>query len=226
MAPSASDPKHLLVIGVGPGIGAAVATRFATEGFRLTLVARREAALQELAAQIRTTGAQVTPVAADAADPVGFRAALESIATTTAPPGVVVYNAALLQEDNLLSSDAEHLMTAYVVDVVGAIIAAQVFAPHMQEAGAGTILLTGGGLALHPHPSLATVSLGKAGIRSTGALLAADLAPRGVHVSSVTISASVQPGTDAAPEIVADLYWGLHQQAPELWTNEAQFPRN
>jgi short-subunit dehydrogenase len=221
MPNAAADQNHLLVIGAGPGIGAAVATRFAKEEFRVTLVARRESTLHEIAAQVRTTGANVTSVAADASDPAELRATLERIATASTPPGVVVYNAALMEQDNLLTTDADHLMTAYAVDVVGAIVTAQVYARHMEEAGSGTILLTGGGLGVYPHPALATVSLGKAGLRAVGTLLAADLTPLGIHVTSITISASVQHGTSAA---VADLYWNLHQQSPEHWDSEAVFP--
>jgi short-subunit dehydrogenase len=136
----------------------------------------------------------------------------------------VVYNVALMEQDNLLTTDADHLMTAYAVDVVGAIVTAQVYAQHMEEAGSGTILLTGGGLGVYPHPALATVSLGKAALRAAGTLLAADLTQRAIHVTSITISASVQHGTSAAPELVADLYWNLHQQSSEHWDSEAVFP--
>jgi hypothetical protein len=52
-----------------------------------------------------------------------------------------------------------HLQTAYAVDVISAIVVAQVAAPAMQAAGFGTILVTGGGFADHPIPGLATVSL-------------------------------------------------------------------
>src|SRR3977135_3417385 len=138
MPNTAADLNHLLIIGPGPAIDAAVATRFAKEGFRVTLVARRKSTLHKIAAQVRTTGANVTSVAADASDPAELRATLERIATASTPPGVVVYNAALMEQDNLLTSTADHLMTAYAVDVVGAIVTAQVYAQHMEKAGSGT----------------------------------------------------------------------------------------
>jgi len=76
-------------------------------------------------------------------------------------PGVIVYNAVMGAPDRLLSSSVAHLQAAYSVDVISAIVVAQVAAPAMRAAGFGTILVTGGGFADHPIPALATVSLGK-----------------------------------------------------------------
>ena len=70
---------------------------------------------------------------------------------------------------------------AYSVDVISAIVVAQVAAPAMRAAGFGTILVTGGGFADHPIPALATVSLGKAALRSAATMLGADLEPDGIR---------------------------------------------
>jgi short-subunit dehydrogenase len=88
-------------------------------------------------------------------------------------PGVIVYNAVMGTPDRLLSSSAAHLQAAYSVDVIGAIVVAQMAAPAMRAAGFGTILVTAGGFADHPIPALATVSLGKA-LRSAATMLGAD----------------------------------------------------
>ncbi len=76
-------------------------------------------------------------------------------------PGVIVYNAVVGAPDRLLTSSVAHLQTAYSVDVISAIVVAQVAAPAMRAAGFGTILVTGGGFADHPIPALATVSLAR-----------------------------------------------------------------
>src|SRR6201995_4307389 len=41
--PETVDPRHLLLIGAGPGVGAGVVRRFGREGFRSTLISRGEA---------------------------------------------------------------------------------------------------------------------------------------------------------------------------------------
>ena len=47
--PEPVDPNHLLLIGAGPGVGAAVVRRFGREGFRSTLISR-SGTLDQLAA--------------------------------------------------------------------------------------------------------------------------------------------------------------------------------
>ena len=46
--PESVDPRHLLLIGAGPGVGASVVRRFGREGFRSTLISRGET-LEQLA---------------------------------------------------------------------------------------------------------------------------------------------------------------------------------
>jgi NAD(P)-dependent dehydrogenase (short-subunit alcohol dehydrogenase family) len=48
-----TDPRHLLLVGTGPGLGAAIARRFAREGYRLTLVARSEETIATIAQEER-----------------------------------------------------------------------------------------------------------------------------------------------------------------------------
>jgi short-subunit dehydrogenase len=216
------DTAHILIIGVGPGLGAAVARRFAREGFRLTLVARREEALAALADELRATGTTVDTVVADAADQVSFRELLQPLAAQNAPV-IVVYNAGLVQRDTLLTADAEQLAAAYSVDVLGAITAAQVFTPVMAAAGVGTFLTTGGGPALHPDAEHATLSLGKPALRAATALLHDALTPQNVHVAGVIVTGTIAPETEFAPERIAEVYWRLHTQPSAEWRAEAIF---
>src|SRR5690242_19770304 len=125
-SPTLVDPKHLLVLGAGPGLSASIARRFGREGFTVTLVARRARALAELAGQLGGEGLSVDTATADAADPHAFRTAMERLARRVAP-GVVVYNAALITRDNILDIDEDDLLRTYAVNVLGTITAAQVF---------------------------------------------------------------------------------------------------
>jgi short-subunit dehydrogenase len=222
MTSSAIDPQHLIVLGAGPGLGVAVARRFGREGFAVTLVARRERGLAALAGELREAGVSVDTVTADVADPHGFRTALEDLAHRITP-GVVVYNAALVAVDNILTSDVDHLVTAYAVDVVGAVTAAQVFAPPMRRAGRGTYLVTGGHPSVVPEPQHATLSLGKAALRAAVSLLHDELGPDGVHVAGVTIAGAITAGTALDPGRIADTYWALHTQPVGEWQAETYF---
>ena len=154
--PESVDPRHLLLIGAGPGVGASVVRRFGREGFRSTLISRGET-LEQLAAELRRDGLEIEAVAVDIADLDGYRATLERIFRAPGAPGVAVYNAALPDPGEILDTTVGRLRTAYDVDVLGAVVAAQVAAPVLRSAGTGTLLFTSGGFADHPLPALASL---------------------------------------------------------------------
>ena len=168
------DRSHLLLVGAGPGLGMAVARRFAVGGYRVTLVARSNDKLGDLAGSLSDTGAEIGTIEADASDPEGLGARLTELYRGERAPGVIIYNAVMGAPDQLLSATVDHLQAAYAVDVISAIVVAQVAAPAMKAAGFGTMIVTGGGFADHPIPALATVSLGKAALRSAATMLGAD----------------------------------------------------
>jgi len=216
---SALDAMHVLIVGAGPGLGAALARRFGREGCTVTLVARRAEPLVELAEELRTVGVAVDTVTADAADPEGFREDLERLAGRITP-GVVIYNAALKARDGVLTSDPTYLASAYAVDALGFITCAQVLTPAMRKAGGGTLLATGGSPGVAPEQDHASLSLGKAALRVAVKLMHDELKAGGVHVASVTIAGALGPGTPLDPDRVADLYWVLHTQPSADWSDE------
>ena len=160
------DHRRLLLLGAGPGLGMAVARHFASGGYRVTLVARSTDGLSHLADSLAGSGARIDTIMADASDPEGLRARMTELYKEEGAPGLIVYNAVMGAPDKLLESSVQHLQMAYAVDVIGAIVVTQVAAPAMRAAGSGTIIVTGGGFADYPIPALATVSLGKAALRS------------------------------------------------------------
>jgi NAD(P)-dependent dehydrogenase (short-subunit alcohol dehydrogenase family) len=220
--PESVDPLHLLLIGAGPGVGAGVVRRFGRERFRGTLIARGQG-LEQLAAELRTEGLEVEPVAADIADLDSYRTTLEGIFSSPGAPGVVVYNAALPDPGEILDATVGQLRTAYDVDVLGAVIAAQVAAPVLRAAGSGTLLFTSGGFADHPVPALASLSIGKAALRSAATLIAAGVRDDGIHAATVTIAGAVKPGTAFDPDKVAELFWTAHTDPPDAWQTEYRF---
>ena len=203
--PESVDPRHLLLIGAGPGVGASVVRRFGREGFRGTLISRGEA-VEQLATGLRGDGLEVEAVRADIEDLDGYRATLERIFRAPGAPGVVVYNAALPDPGEILDTTVGRLRTAYAVDVLGAVVAAQVAAPVLRTAGTGTLLFTSGGFADHPLPGLASLSIGKAALRSAATLIAAGVREGGIHAATITIAGSIERGTAFDPDKIAELF--------------------
>ena len=216
------DGHHLLLIGAGPGLGGAVARRFAEGGYRVTLVARSMDGLGKLAGTLADTGADIDTISGDASDPEGLGARMSALYRGDGAPGLIVYNAVMGAPDQLLSSSVAHLQAAYAVDVIGAIVVAQVAAPAMRAAGLGTIIVTGGGFADHPIPALATVSLGKAALRSAATILGADLSPDGIRVATLTIAGRIAAGTAFDPGLIAEHYWEV-VRSDGPWQPEFRF---
>ena len=216
------DRGHLLLAGAGPGLGLAVARRFAVGGYRVTLLARKTDRLGELAQSLDDTGAEIDTIAADVSDSDDLRVRMTELYGSDGAPGVVIYNAVMGAPDQLMSSTVAHLQTAYAVDVIGAIVIAQVAAPAMRAAGFGTIVVTGGGFADHPIPALATISLGKAALRAAATMLGADLGPDGIRVATLTIAGQIVAGTGFDPERIAERYWEV-VQTDGPWQAEFRF---
>ena len=206
----------VFVVGVGPGVGKAVAQRFAREGLPVGLVAR-SASVHALAAQLH--GVPVAAVTADSTDEAGLRSALDRIAGKLGPPDVVVYNAALIRPDRIGELPANEYLRAWAVNVGGAITTAAHTLAGMAERGGGSYLVTSG--MPEPKPEYVTLSLGKANLRTLVELLDKEYGSRGVHVASVTIDGPVAEGTPFDPALIAEHYWTLHAQPRDAWTHEA-----
>ena len=82
------DPHHLLLIGAGPGVGAAVVRRFGREGFRSTLISRSET-LDQLASELRDGGLEIAAIGANIEDLAGYRETLERIFSAAGAPGAL-----------------------------------------------------------------------------------------------------------------------------------------
>jgi short-subunit dehydrogenase len=105
------------------------------------------------------------------------------------------------------------------VNIGGALAATQAAAGGMANRGSGTILLTGGGFAMYPHPDYLSLSIGKAGIRALAQGLFESLKEKGIHVATVTVAGFVSPGSKEV-DTVADQFWQLHAQPKGGWTVE------
>jgi short-subunit dehydrogenase len=196
-----------IVIGAGPGLGRAVAERFAREGCRIGLIARTAANLDDLAASLRSREIKCATAAADAGDEASLRAAIAFIVRELGDATVLVYNAVAFTAGTPSQVPPDALIADFRVNVSGAVTAVQAVLPAMKAARSGAILLTGGGLALHPNAQVASLSLGKTGTRCLAFMLAQELRTSGIRVATITIAGYMQTGTHFDPNLVAEVYW-------------------
>jgi len=212
-----------VIIGYGPGVSGAVAEAFAKEGYPLALIARDTAKLDAAVTAFRANGVEARGFAADAGNAAALTTSLNAARDAFGNAEVLVYNAALWRPGPVLATTPESFDADFHLCVTGALVAAQALAPAMIAAGRGTLLFTGGGLALYPSPQAPSLSVGKAGIRALALMLAAELAPNGIRVGTVTIAGEVAVGTPFAPEKVAEAFLMLHNTPPDAATAEIVF---
>jgi NAD(P)-dependent dehydrogenase (short-subunit alcohol dehydrogenase family) len=212
-----------IIIGYGPGVGGAVAEAFAREGYPLALIARDANKLDEAVKVLLAKGIQAQAFCADAGDAVSLTTALNEVRHTLGDAEVLHYNAAYWRLGPVLETTPESFDDDFRVCVTGALVAARALAPAMIAAGRGTLLFTGGGLALYPSPQAPSLSVGKAGIRALALMLAEELAPHNVRVGTVTIAGEVATGTPFASDKIAKAFMSLHLSPVDPKTAEIVF---
>jgi NAD(P)-dependent dehydrogenase (short-subunit alcohol dehydrogenase family) len=205
-------PPLAIIAGVGPGVGAAVARRFAAGGFRVALIARDAGRLADLAAPILAAGGTATAHAADLSDHAAVRAVMAGITADQGRATALVWNAAAWAEAPALALDPRDLDRQMRLGLTAALTAIQTVAPSMAAGGGGSILLTGGGLALMPQYGAAVPALTavKAAVRGFVHASAPEFASRGLRLGAVTIAGQVAPGGPFDPDRIAEAFWTLH----------------
>jgi NAD(P)-dependent dehydrogenase (short-subunit alcohol dehydrogenase family) len=224
--------KVAAVLGVGPGLGAAIARRFAGEGFAVALMARREESVAAVREEIEDGGGEAQPIPTDATDPDSVAASFERVRGELGDPEVFVYNAGAFQMGGVLEVSPAQFDECFRANCAGAFYAAREVLPAMVEAGHGTILLTGASAALRGKARFSALAVGKFGLRALAQSMAREFGPQGIHVSHVIIDGQIntpsiqemmpdrEEHTLLSPDAIAETYWQLHSQDRTAWTLE------
>ncbi|HLO67752.1 MAG TPA: SDR family NAD(P)-dependent oxidoreductase [Holophaga sp.] len=210
------DQPLAVVIGAGPGIGAAAARRFLAEGCRVAAVVRpgMDLDLPPACLQVR----------ADLAREGVLAPALAAVEAWGGLPSLVVYNASAGAPGRAEELPEARALADLRVNVLAPLEAGRWAARAMRELGGGTLVFTGGGLALAPKAGMASACLGKAALRSLALSFAHELEPEGIHAATLTVCGFVQPGTALSPDRVAEALWALHLQPRGAWDSEDVLP--
>lgn len=226
-----SESKVAVVLGVGPGLGATVARRFASEGFALGLMARSEEKLTPIQKEIEEGGGTALSIPADATDPASVSSAFAKM-QQLGPPEVFVYNAGAFQMGGILEITPEQFEYNWKINCFGAFVSVQQVLPAMVERGRGTILFTGATAALKGSARFAGLAVGKFGLRALAQSLAREFGPQGIHVAHIIIDGMIdtprvrgmapnrEKHTLLSPEAIAETYWQLYLQDATAWTLE------
>jgi NAD(P)-dependent dehydrogenase (short-subunit alcohol dehydrogenase family) len=217
------------VLGVGPGLGAAVAKRFAREGHTVALMAR---SAKSVDATQKELGERARSFEIDATDPESVKAGFGRATSELGPADVFVYNAGAFQMGGILDVSPEIFDQCWKANCAGAFYGAQRVLPDMIANKRGTILLTGATASLRGSARFSCLAVGKFGLRALAQSLAREYQPQGIHVAHIVVDGQIDtprargmspnrdPSTYLAPDAIADTYWHLHAQHASSWTFE------
>lgn len=218
------------VVGVGVGNGAALARRFAADGYAVAMLARSTKITSELEKEIPDSRAFVC----DVSDAESVARAFASIREEMGEVDVVAFNAGtgvFGALDDVTASDFE---SAWRVNGLGLFLVAKEVVPAMRAKKSGAIVVIGATASRRGVPRTTAFAPAKAAQKSLCEALARQLGPEGIHVSLIVVDGVVDlPRTRewmkdkpdeffVKPDGVADLASYLVKQDRSAWTFEAE----
>lgn len=207
----------VVVVGAGPGVGGAVARRFAREGLDVALLSRREGTLAALAESLEEAGAGVQWAVVDLTDADATTTALGRLAKGRTVD-VLHFNPSAYRAKNPLELTAAELGADLDLGVGALLTAVRAVRPHMRSGG--RVTATGSQAADTPSAAAASLGVQKAGLRNLVLSLDATLAPDGVRAVSVTVKGVLAPDDPASPfhpDRVAEALYAAARQPEADW---------
>jgi len=183
---TATTPRGTAVVtGASSGIGAAIARELAARGHGVTLVARRAARLEELAAELAGTGVRAEVAPADLADPNDRRRLASDLGDGDLEVAGLVNNAGLSTTGAVHNGDVHDELRMVEVDVAAVVDLTTRLLPAMVERGRGAVLNVASTAAFQPLPGQAGYGASKAFVLSYTRALGGEL--RGTGVTATTL---------------------------------------
>lgn len=225
---SEAKPKVCVVVGVGPGNGAALARRFAADGYAVALLSRKASSSAALAGEL--PGAK--SFLCDVGDAASVSAAFAAIRESMGDVDVVAFNAGSGVFGGLHDVSAEDFEAAWRINALGLFLVAKEVVPAMSAKGAGAIIVTGATASVKGTARSTAFAQAKGAQRLLCQSLARQFGPEGIHVALILLDGIVDlPRTRermpdkpddffVKPEAVAEVAAALVKQDRSTWTFE------
>jgi len=227
-----------LVVGVGDGLGSAIAKAFAAEGHPVCMTrrARNLDALEKVAEEIRADGGVAHAYGVDARAEDEVVALFETIEREVGPLEVVVFNIGANVRFGIRETTARVFTKVWEMACFAGFLAGREAANVMVPRGRGTVLFTGATASVRGRDGFAAFAAAKHGLRAVAQSMARELGPQGVHVAHVVIDGAIdgvftrQNRQDVdgllerdeilKPEDIAQSFVAIHRQPRSAWTHE------
>jgi NAD(P)-dependent dehydrogenase (short-subunit alcohol dehydrogenase family) len=225
-----------LVVGAGEATGAAIARRFAREGYVACVSRRSGDKLAPLVAEIEAAGGRARAFASDARNEDEVAALVREIEDGVGPIEVAVFNIGGNVRASIVEETARRYRKVWELGAFAGFLVGHEVAQRMVPRGRGTILFTGATASLRGGAGFAAFAGAKHGLRSLAQSMARELGPKGIHVAHVVIDGAIDTpfirenfperyalkASDGIlqPDAIAENYWLLHMQPRSAWTFE------
>ena len=223
------EAQTAVVVGVGPGLGAALVRTFAKAGYTVLAAARSATRLSDLEA--RNEAGRIVPMDCNATEQADVERVFEE-AGALGPTEVAIFNAGAFVRGSILETKPAEFERCWRVGCFAGLLVGQAAARRMVEHGRGTILFTGATASLRGGAGFVNLASPKFGLRAVAQSMARELGPKNVHVAHVVIDGQInseryaqlqaERGPDALlePDAIAAAYLALHRQHRSAWTHE------
>ncbi|MCB1559641.1 MAG: SDR family oxidoreductase [Xanthomonadales bacterium] len=177
--------RHALVCGASEGIGRAAAMALAGMGASVTVLARREAVLQEIVAQLPNDGSQQHGfIAQDVGDTAALKAAVESLVSAE-PVQILIHNSGGPPGGPAHAASIDEYLTAFRQHLVAGQTLLQALLPGMKDAGYGRLVNVISTSVKEPINGLGVSNTIRGAVASWAKTLATELGPFGITANNV-----------------------------------------
>lgn len=209
-----------LIVGAGPGISGAFASRLVERGYVVALAARNLGKLEPFAATLHCRA-----YAVDVRSAAGVAELFSAVERDLGSPEVVLFNAGARLPGPITQLDSEAVSHALQTNAMGAFAVAQEASRRMLPRGTGAMFFTGATASVKGFAQSSAFAMGKFAVRGLAQSLAKELGPLGIHVAHFVIDGVVTRGAGAqgfSPENIAASYLAVLDQPPGAWSWEIE----
>lgn len=179
-----SSQRTAIVTGAARGIGAAVATRLAADGFAVAVVDLTEEGTAATVGAIAAAGGRAIGIGADVASTEDVQRAVDRTTDELGGPTVLVNNAGVLRDNLLFKMSDDDWDTVIAVHLRGAFLMSRAVQKHQVEAGYGRVVNLSSTSALG-NRGQANYAAAKAGLQGFTKTLAIELGRYGVTANAI-----------------------------------------
>lgn len=215
-----SSPIYL-ILGAGPGLGLAVARRFAQEGYVAVLATRTADDSAPLAATLEAEGHAAEGVGVDLTDPDDVARVVTAVGERHGRIDVLHFNPSAWREKDPLHLSVPELLEDVALGAGALLPAVQAAKPYLPSGG--RVLVTGSAAADKPSAAAASLGVQKAAVRNLVTSLDTTLAPDGIRAVAVQINGVLGKEGPFSPPPIADAMWQAVSRPDEGWTPQVAY---